>query len=159
VVGTTQNKHGLGRTVTELELETHPHFLREVDKTAFSMCVPELLDAISSSPSISSSAPGTLTAIIVGIETHICVTQTTLDLLRAGHSVFVVSDAVSSCNKEEKPIALARLAREGAVITTSESLIFEVMGDAKLAEFKPVSKVVKDFKGQTKEALEALCKI
>lgn len=71
---------------------------------------------------------------IVGIESHICVTQTSLDLLAAGHKVYVLSDGVSSCNKQEVPIALRRLSREGAVVTTSESFLYELMGDAGVNE-------------------------
>ncbi len=53
--------------------------------------------------------------VVVGIESHICVTQTTLDLLKEGHKVYVIADGVSSCNAQEVPIALARLRAEGAV--------------------------------------------
>lgn len=73
--------------------------------------------------------------MVVGIEAHICVTQTTLDLLAQGHKVYVLADGVSSCNKEEVPVALRRLAREGAVVTTSESWLYECMGDAGIAEY------------------------
>jgi nicotinamidase-related amidase len=55
-----------------------------------------------------------------------CITQTTLDLLARGHKVYVLADGVSSCNKEEVPLALQRLAKEGAVVTTSESMIYEI---------------------------------
>ncbi len=99
------------------------------------------------------------TVIIVGIESHICVTQTTLDLLAHGHKVYILSDAVSSCNKEEVPIALNRLAREGAVVTTSESVLFEIMGDAKIDEFKAISGIVKEQKEATKAAVQTLCRI
>lgn len=75
-------------------------------------------------------ATGPLSCIIVGIESHICVTQTTIDLLKAGHRVYVIADGVSSCNKEEVPIALARLRHEGAIVTTSESFLYEFVGDA-----------------------------
>lgn len=81
-------------------------------------------------------ANGPISAIIVGIESHICVTQTTIDLLRAGHKVYVIADGVSSCNKEEVPIALARLRHEGAIVTTSESLIYEAVGDAGTPEYE-----------------------
>lgn len=97
--------------------------------------------------------------IIVGIEAHICVTQTTLDLLAAGHKVYVLGDGVSSCNKEEVPIALARLRSEGAIITTSESVIYEIMGDSKIDEFRQIAGLVKDSKDVTRTSLEALCKI
>ncbi len=97
--------------------------------------------------------------VVVGIESHICVTQTTLDLLREGHKVYVIADAVSSCNAQEVPIALARLRAEGAVVTTSESFLYECMGDAGIKEFKGVAGVVKEFNRATRENLEALCKM
>jgi nicotinamidase-related amidase len=81
------------------------------------------------------NANGPLSCIIVGIESHICVTQTTIDLLKTGHKVYIIADGVSSCNKEEVPIALARLRHEGAVVTTSESFIYEIVGDAGTPEY------------------------
>jgi hypothetical protein len=123
---------------------------------------------------------GPLSCIIVGIESHICVTQTTLDLLRSGHKVYVIADGVSSCNKEEIPIALARLRHEGAVVTTSESFMYEFVGDAgtpeyvyygywsewrmynstlTLRSFKDIIKVVKETSESTREAMQTLCKI
>jgi hypothetical protein len=68
------------------------------------------------------------------VESHICVAQTTIDLLANGHKVYVLADGVSSCNPQEVPIALDRLRREGAVVTTSESFLFECMGDANISE-------------------------
>ena len=93
---------------------------------------------------------------IVGIESHICVTQTTLDALRNGHKVYVIADGVSSCNREEVNIALDRLRKEGAVVTSSESWLYEVMGDAGIQEFKQIAGLVKEESGRTKEALRAL---
>lgn len=109
--------------------------------------------------SLISNAQSKLSAIIVGIESHICVTQTTLDLLAAGHKVYVLADAVSSCNKEEVPIALARLRAEGAVVTSSESFLYEYMGDAGIAEFRDIAKLVKESKDDTKKSMEVLCKL
>lgn len=100
-----------------------------------------------------SAAPSEV--VIVGIESHICVTQTTLDLLANGHKVYVLADGVSSCNKEEIPIALERLRREGAVVTTSESWLYEVMGDAGITEFKDIAKLVKETSSDTKTVLGA----
>jgi len=115
------------------------------------MLTPEVRSAI--------AAHAKLSAVIVGIESHICVTQTTLDLLAAGHKVYILADGVSSCNKEEVPIALARLRAEGAIVTTSESWIYECMGDAGIEEFKQIAKLVKESKEDTKTSLEVLCKI
>lgn len=156
VFATTQSRAKLGETCAELGLDkddgsgikTHAH----VDKTAFSMMVPDVVTAFHA------LGPEKREVVIVGIESHICVTQTTLDLLREGHKVYVLADGVSSCNPEEVPIALARLRAEGAVVTTSESWLYECMGDAGIAEFKGIAGVVKEFSGKTKEVLQALCK-
>ena len=72
---------------------------------------------------------------VVGIETHICVTQTALDLLTEGHRVYIIADGVSSCNEGERNIALERLRAEGAIVTTSESWLYECMGDASIPEY------------------------
>lgn len=71
----------------------------------------------------------------MGIEAHICVTQTALDLLAEGHKVYVLADGVSSCHEGEVGVALRRLAREGVVITTSEGWLYECMGDAAIEEY------------------------
>ncbi|KAL8795343.1 MAG: hypothetical protein Q9195_002213 [Heterodermia aff. obscurata] len=75
--------------------------------------VPELRSKLKESSSSSYQVA------IVGIETHICVTQTALDLLADGHNVYVLADGVSSCNEGERRVALDRLRQEGATITTS----------------------------------------
>jgi isochorismate hydrolase len=94
--------------------------------------------------------------VIVGIESHICVTQTTLDLLANGHKVYILADGVSSCNPQEIPIALARLRAGGATVTTSESFLYECMGDASIAEFKAIAGLVKESSQNTKTVLSTL---
>ncbi|KAK8212295.1 Isochorismatase-like protein [Phyllosticta capitalensis] len=154
VFATTQNRARLGETCSELRLDVAGGFATKIhaDKTMFSMCTPEIMSFFAQS----ASKPA---VIITGIEAHICVTQTTLDLLRHGHKVYVLADGVSSCNKEEVPVALARLRAEGATVTTSESFLYECMGDAGIAEFKEIAKLVKETKESTSQTLEALCKI
>ncbi|KAK2740080.1 hypothetical protein FQN55_009029 [Onygenales sp. PD_40] len=153
---TTQNRARLGNTVSELtpylSPSTNPNVRADVDKTLFSMVTPELAATL---PSSTTNTP--LDVIIVGIESHICVTQTTLDLLELGHRVYVVADGVSSCNPEERGVALARLRDAGATVTTSESLMFEVLGDAGHKGFKEVSGLVKAEGEGTKGALKAFC--
>lgn len=83
------------------ELNNPP--LYTIDKTAFSMLVPELRYTLAER----SQMPYQIA--IAGIETHICVTQTALDLLSEGHRVYVLTDGVSSCNGGERGVALSRL--------------------------------------------------
>lgn len=153
---TTQNRARLGPTVQELQpYLTGPLLKADEDKTRFSMWLPPIAAQFSSSSS-SSSPQAKAQIAIVGIESHICVTQTALDALAAGHDVYVIADGVSSCNREEVPVALARLRAAGATVTTSESWIYECMGDAGLAEFREIVKLVKETGGTTKEALGGL---
>lgn len=98
-------------------------------------------------------------AIMMGIETHICITQTTLDLLERGHRVYIIVDGVSSINSEERVVALARLRDAGAIVTTSESIMFEILRDAGDQNFKTITGLVKETKEETKEALDKLSKI
>jgi nicotinamidase-related amidase len=81
--------------------------------------------------------------IITGIETHVCVLQTALDLLEAGKNVFVAADAVCSRMETDHRLALERLRDEGAVITTVETVLFELTGGAKNPAFKTISNIVK----------------
>ena len=154
VLATTQLKGKLGETCPELGLDAPDGVktLAHADKSKFSMWIPEVQKAFQSLGSEKREC------IVVGIESHICVTQTTLDLLSEGHKVYVLADGVSSCNPQEVPIALNRLRAEGALVTTSESFLYECMGDAGIGEFKGIAGVVKEYSGKTKENLAALCK-
>ncbi|CAK7238743.1 MAG: hypothetical protein STHCBS139747_000161 [Sporothrix thermara] len=165
VVVTTQNRARLGDTVHELSslYATAPaadaagsgdqnqkaKLIVDADKTLFSMWTPEVKAAFASAASLA-------TVVIVGIESHICVTQTALDLLAAGYRVYVLADGVSSCNREEVPIALARLRAAGATVTTSESWLYETMGDASIPAFRNIVGLVKDTSADTKAALSSL---
>jgi nicotinamidase-related amidase len=81
--------------------------------------------------------------ILCGIETHVCVYQTALDLLEAGYEVQVVTDAVSSRDPANKALALRRLEVEGVSLTGTEMVLFELLNDAKDPAFKPVLQIVK----------------
>lgn len=153
IFATTQLRAKLGDTCPELRLDTPDGFKTKAhaDKSRFSMYTPEVRQALEA------LGPEKRECAIVGIESHICVTQTTLDLLANKHKVYIIADGVSSCNREEIPIALARLRSEGAIVTTSESFLYELMGDAAIPEFKAMAGVVKEFGKQTKENLQALC--
>lgn len=81
--------------------------------------------------------------IICGIESHVCVLQTCIDLLEAGYVPVVVEDCVSSRKLSDKVTAIERMRQEGARITTLESLLFELTGCAGTEIFKSISKIIK----------------
>ncbi|KAI1074692.1 Isochorismatase hydrolase [Whalleya microplaca] len=151
VYATTQNAAKLGGTVSELQplLE---NAAVQTDKTRFSMLVPPISDEFKQT----SWQVIPRKVVILGIESHICVTQTALDLILLGHRVYVLADGVSSCNPQEVPVALARLRQRGAIVTTSESWLYECMGDAAIPEFRDMAKLVKETGVETKTALDAL---
>jgi hypothetical protein len=120
----------------------------EHDKTRFSMYIPSVISALGNEPA---------QIALVGIESHICITQTALDLRDAGHRVYVLADGVSSCNRTEVVVALDRLrAEQGITVTTSESWMYECMGDASHPGFKGLIGVVKGSKDDTQKVLEVL---
>ena len=88
-------------------------------------------------------ASGRKTVIITGIETHICVEQTTLDLMEHGYRVFLPVDCLGSRDMANHRASLERMKTEGAVITCGESVLYEILGGAKAPEFKAISAIVK----------------
>lgn len=81
--------------------------------------------------------------IICGIETHICVLQTCLDMLDAGYVPVIVEDCVSSRSSNDKAVAVERMRQAGATVTTMESILFELTGCAGTETFRSVSKIIK----------------
>ena len=95
-----------------------------------------------------SPAPPT-SYVLFGIEAHVCVQQTCLDLLSAGHDVHVVVDGVSSISPLDRECALERMRQSGAFLTTAQSVAFMLMKDAGHPNFKEVSKMlIEHGKGQ-----------
>ena len=107
-----------------------------IDKTSFS-CMDEPVFA----EALENSTKGTV--ILAGIEAHICVVQTALDLIREGYRVALVTDCIDSRDPLNKERTILRLAQEGVVITTYESVLYELLGSAKAPEFKAISAIVK----------------
>ncbi len=131
---TTQYARGLGVTTDEVG-EALGTFI-EIDKTTFSAYKnEEFKNALWES--------GRKTVIMTGIETHICVEQTTLDLLEAGYKVVVVADCMRSRDLENHNISVAKMAQAGATVTCTESILYELLGGAKAPEFKAISAIVK----------------
>lgn len=131
---TEQYPKGLGPTEEELRgaLLSYEPF----EKLTFSCC---------GEPSFTSAldALGRRTIILAGMETHVCVLQTALDLLRGGYGVHLVRDAVCSREKENWITGVDLMRDAGAVITSTETVLFQLLGKAGSEEFKAISKLVK----------------
>jgi nicotinamidase-related amidase len=133
VVATEQYVKGLGETVPQLkERLCSP----AIEKMTFSCCgeVP-FPDKI--------RATGRRQVIVTGMETHVCVLQTVLELLDAGYHVHLVSDAVMSRKRENWQVGLNASAAAGAVITSTEAALFQLLRVAGTEEFKKLSKLVR----------------
>jgi len=131
---TEQYPKGLGATVEEISaLVPQEPF---VEKIAFSCCDEP---AVLQNPVMLNRK----TIIICGIEAHVCVLQTVVDLLAAGYTPVVVEDCISSRSREDKQVAVERMRAEGAMITTCESILFELARVAGTEEFKAISRLVK----------------
>ncbi|MDI3498942.1 hydrolase [Archaeoglobus sp.] len=82
--------------------------------------------------------------ILAGIEAHICVLQTAIDMKRAGYDVYIVTDCTGSRKAENKEIALMRLAGEGIKLTTWESIVYELLESAEHPAFREILQIVKN---------------
>lgn len=133
IVVSEQYPKGLGKTVAAL----HPYVQNAAvyEKTRFSACTPEILAAL--------DARGARHVIVIGAEAHICVLQTVLELQHAGRQVHVPADCVASRAPAHKEDALRQMHAAAAVITNPESVLFQLLGDAKHPAFKAVSHLVR----------------
>jgi nicotinamidase-related amidase len=135
----------LGKTVSEIDIS---HAILVEEKTKFSMWIPPVEQKLEQLEIES--------VVLFGIESHVCILQTALDLLRNEKQVFIIADGISSINQPEVKIAMNRLRQSGCTITTSESILFELMQNAKHKDFKAISGLIKETKGDTKLALVEL---
>lgn len=134
VLITEQYTKGLGFTIPGIKsLFTDAN---QIEKTSFSCCdEKEFEDQLQFLKKRN--------IIIAGIEAHVCVLQTTIDLINIGFQPVVVADCISSRKEADKEIAIGRMRQEGAIITTYESILFELTRDSRNSIFKEISKLVK----------------
>ena len=127
-----QNPLKLGVTIPELLPEAG---FKKIEKMEFSLAnIPEFLKETKNKK---------ITNLIVcGIETHICIQQTVLDCLQKGFEVILITDALSSRNRLDHEIALHRMTQRGAILTTTESIIFELCKTADRKEFKEIRNII-----------------
>lgn len=126
-----QYPRGLGKTIPELSgLLPNQHPVEKVDFSCFREPTFQL----------ALKACKKKQMVLIGIETHVCVLQTAIDMHHAGYQVFVVVDAVSSRSTKDYKYALKRMAQAGIQLVTSEMVFFEWVGQAGTEEFKRLSK-------------------
>jgi nicotinamidase-related amidase len=131
IVVTEQYPQGLGSTVPEVA-DHLPEDLEPFEKVRFSAAEAEGFDL-----------DGRSQALVCGIETHVCVNQTVLDLLEQGIEVQVAADAVGSRSEENRELGLHKAEQAGAVVTSVETALFELLRGSDAAEFKQVQALVK----------------
>lgn len=134
VIATEQYPKGLGRTVATVAEQLGS--LEPIEKISFSCCGVEAVDR-------RIAETGRLTMLVVGIETHVCVLQTCLDLLERGIRPVLLADCAGSRHERDHRYAVERLRDAGVLITTLESALFEITGTAGTEEFKAISRLVK----------------
>jgi nicotinamidase-related amidase len=131
---TEQYRQGLGATVREVAGAIAG--FAPLEKVAFSSCgAPGFVESL--------RAKSVADVIVCGMETHVCICQTGLDLLDAGFRVFIVADAASSRTPENHRLGLQRMRDAGAVIVSTEMILFELLERAGSGEFKQVLALVK----------------
>ena len=129
-----QCPEALGATVTsisELLSDNEP-----IDKASFSCCAEERFN--SKLKGLSRQH-----VLLCGIEAHVCIYQTAVDLLQKGYDVEVIADAVSSRTPENKQLAITRMQSQGVTVTSVEMALFELLRTAEHPQFKQIAKLIK----------------
>ncbi|MFL6230316.1 MAG: hydrolase [Pyrinomonadaceae bacterium] len=135
LVVTEQYPKGLGRTANEIRMVL-PANLEPVEKTAFSACgAREFLAQLDET--------GARQILLCGIEAHVCVNQTAHDLLARGLQVHLLADCITARTEDNRRTGLAKMRAAGALPTSVETALFELMRDAKHEQFKAVQKLIK----------------
>jgi nicotinamidase-related amidase len=130
VIVTEQYPRGLGATVPEVA--DHLDGVEPIEKVCFSATGADGFDL-----------GGRDQALVCGIEAHVCVSQTAHDLLDRGVEVHVARDAVTSRTEANREVGLHKMERSGAIVTSVETALFELVGAAGTDEFKQVQRLVK----------------
>jgi nicotinamidase-related amidase len=132
---TEQYPKGLGHTLQELK-DTLPAGVQPVEKVAFSCWGVEAFRS-----RLTATAARQL--LVAGIEAHVCVLMSALDLLAEGYAVHVVADAVTSRTQANWRLAMAQLREAGAVVTTTETVLFQLLGQADTDDFRELARLIR----------------
>ncbi|XP_033331987.2 isochorismatase domain-containing protein 2 [Megalopta genalis] len=136
VLVSEQNPKALGKTIPEFDISGAKG---PFAKTNFSMCTPEINKELNTL--CCGNKPEAI--ILIGLETHVCIENTAIDLRQSGFEVHTVADCCTSRTQEDRILALERMRGIGCHITTSENVIFKLLGGADHKEFKNIQKLVK----------------
>ncbi|HEY0100522.1 MAG TPA: hydrolase [Pyrinomonadaceae bacterium] len=135
IVVTEQYPKGLGRTAGEIRAVL-PDALEPIEKTAFSSCgADEFVGAL--------ERTGARQVLICGIEAHVCVNQTTHDLLARGYKVHLLTECITARSAHNRQTGLLKMRQSGALPSSTEMSLFELMRDAAHEQFKAVQKLIK----------------
>ena len=138
IIATRQIPKNFG-DVAEVIQSVHHDGRQVFDKSTFSMLEEPVVEHLQ--PLFDG---GRNQAVLYGVEAHVCIKQTCLDLLEKGLDVHLVIDAISSMNHHDRNIGIEAMRQAGAQVTTFQSLVFEILRDANDPLFKPMLGVVKD---------------
>jgi isochorismate hydrolase len=136
VMATVQYVKGLGPITEPVAGTLEAAGVSPMEKTTFSVCGDDAMKR----RLIDIDRPQVL---VVGIEAHVCVQQTVLDLLAIDYAVYVCADAVGSRRASDWDVALRRMQQAGAVVTTAEAMLFELCHESGTARFKKLLEIVK----------------
>ena len=132
-----QYPKGLGFTIEKVLKKLISYKAFKFEKTSFS-CFPN-----SSEPNSAGKFLKTKQIILIGIETHICVLQTAMDLKEKGYEVFIIYEAVGSRKDYDKDVAINRMINNGIQVITFEMMLFELLRDSKNNHFKGLSSLIR----------------
>ena len=135
IIVTEQYPRGLGHTADEIKTVLPPK-LKAIEKTTFSSCGAQKFEAELERTQV-------LHVLICGIESHVCVNQTTHDLLERGYRVHLLTDCITARAAHNKEIGLAKMQQSGASPSSTEMALFELLRDAKHEQFKAIQKLIK----------------
>ena len=136
VVASEQYPKGLGPTVAPIAERLAACGAAPLPKLTFDAC-----SDLAIARALADAAPRSV--VVVGMEAHVCVFQTARELVKRGYAAHVVADAVASRTEENRALGLALAERAGAVVTGTETVVFDLLGRAGTDAFKAVSKLVK----------------
>jgi len=136
IIWLEQNPDKLGATVGELSSLLSSSTIKPITKFTFDACQEDQFIQAVSTANVD-------TWLVCGIEAHICVYQTTMNLIKKGFAVQLIRDCVSSRALENKDLAINKLLNNGVVLTGLEMCLFELIKDCRTSEFKEILGLIK----------------